>query len=69
MSDETADEPRIQVYRLGQESPIDPHVAKLSMGQRMELAWQITRQTWLMMGQDPDAPFRRDVEHVIRRKS
>lgn len=66
MSEENAETPRIQVYRLGHEPPIDPHVARLTMGERMELAWQITRQTWQLMGKDPDAPFRRDVECVIR---
>lgn len=68
MNEQKTEEVRIQVYHMGEEPVIDPYIAKLSMGERIELAWQITRQTWIMMGKDPDAPFRRDVECVTFRE-
>lgn len=57
---------RLQVFRLGEEPPVDPFILSLTEGERIELAWQLTRQCWIVMGEEPDAPFRRDVGRLVR---
>ena len=66
MGSEAQEPMRIRIYRLGQEPEIDSYVLGLSITERIELAWQVSRQTWQMMGVDPDAPFRRDVGRLVR---
>ena len=66
MSSSALEPMRMRVFRLGEEPAIDCYILGLSTTQRIELAWEVTRQAWQMMGGDPDAPFRRDVGRLVR---
>lgn len=66
MSTPPPETPRLRVFRLGEEPPVDPYVLGLTEGQRMEMAWQLSREAWQMMGADPDAPFGYDVGRLVR---
>ncbi|HXH41059.1 MAG TPA: hypothetical protein VNN08_20700 [Thermoanaerobaculia bacterium] len=57
----------VRKYKMGEEPIVDEETRRMTAGERIELAWQVTVTAWGMY--DPAAiraGFRRDVARVIR---
>ena len=58
----------LRKYKMGEEPVVDEETRRMTSGERIELAWQLTEMMWGTY--DPTAlraGFRRDVARVIRR--
>ena len=52
---------------MGEEPEFDEDELRMTPGERMALAWYVTRQVWVFhRGTDAEPEFRRDVARVIR---
>lgn len=61
------DRSRVAKYRMSERR--DDSYVPGTPAERMALVWELTREIASLSGLDPDAPMRRDVVKVFRRKT
>jgi hypothetical protein len=57
----------VRKYKLGEEPRIDPEIAALTPGERIDMVWELTKVAWAF--KEPgwrESRLRRDVVRVVR---